>query len=93
MTATTDDLREFELEFGAEQPAAPAAPAAPAVPAYLSSAARRRADDAETGDGFFRGMYALIVAGLLVSMTTFALVAYDNSVAQTGGETSVSTTP
>ena len=90
MTATTDDLREFELEFGAEQPAAPAAPA---VPAYLSSAARRRAADAETGDGFFRGMYALIVAGLLVSMTTFALVAYDNSVAQTGAETAVSTAP
>jgi len=90
MTATTDDLREFELEFGDEQHAAPAAPA---VPAYLSSAARRRAADAEVGDGFFRGMYALIVAGLLISMTTFALVAYDNSVAQTGAETSVSTAP
>ena len=90
MTATTDDLREFELDFDAEQPAAAAVPA---VPAYLSSAARRRAADAEQGDGFFRGMYALIVAGLLVSMTTFGLVAYDNSVAQTGGQTSVSTAP
>jgi hypothetical protein len=90
MTATTDDMREFQLDFDAEQPAAPAAPA---VPAYLSSAARRRAADAEQGDGFIKGMYALAMVGLVVSLGVFGLVTYDNSSAQLGEHTSVSTTP
>jgi hypothetical protein len=90
MTATTDDMREFQLDFDAEQPAAPAAPA---VPAYLSSAARRRAADAEQGDGFIKGMYALAMVGLVVSLGVFGLVTYDNSSAQLGEQTSVSTTP
>lgn len=75
-TETTDDLREFELEFDAEQPAAADAVA---VPAYLSSAARRRAADAEQGTGFFTAMYALITVGLAVSMLTFGLVAYEHA--------------
>lgn len=70
---TTDDLREFEAEFEAEQPAA-----APAVPAYLSSAARRRAADAEQGTRFYTWMYGVIVAGLIVSMATFGIVAYEH---------------
>jgi hypothetical protein len=92
MTATTDDLRELELEldFDAEQPAAPAAPA---VPAYLSSAARRRAADAEQGDGFIKAMYGLSVLGLVISLGIFGLVSYDNSTAQLGEQTSVSTAP
>lgn len=90
MTATTDDMREFQLDFDAEQPAAPAAPA---VPAYLSSAARRRAADAEQGDGFIKGMYALAMVGLVISLGVFGLVTYDNSAAQLGEQTSVSTTP
>lgn len=93
MTATTDDMREFQLDFDAEQPAASAAPAAPAVPAYLSSAVRRRAADAEQGDGFIKGMYALALVGLVISLGVFGLVTYDNSAAQMGEQTSVSTTP
>ncbi len=90
MTATTDDMREFQLDFDAEQPAAPAAPA---VPAYLTSAARRRAADAEQGDGFIKGMYALAMVGLVISLGVFGLVTYDNSTAQLGEQTSVATTP
>jgi hypothetical protein len=90
MTATTDDMREFQLDFDAEQPAAPAATA---VPAYLSSAARRRAADAEQGDGFIKGMYALAMVGLVISLGVFGLVTYDNSTAQLGEQTSISTTP
>ncbi len=90
MTTTADDLREFELDFDAEQPAAAAVPS---VPAYLSSAARRRAADSEQGDGFIKAMYALSVLGLVISLGVFGLVAYDNSVAQLGEQTSVSTTP
>jgi hypothetical protein len=90
MTTTTDDLREFELDFDAQQPAAAAVPA---VPAYLSSAARRRAADAEQGDGFIKAMYALSVLGLVISLGVFGLVAYDNSSSQLGEQTSVSTTP
>ena len=90
MTATTDDMREFQLDFDAEEPAAPAAPA---VPAYLSSAARRRAADAEQGDGFIKAMYGVALIGLVVSLGVFGLVTYDNSAAQLGEQTSVSTTP
>jgi hypothetical protein len=86
MTATTDDLREFELEFDAEQPAAAAAPA---VPAYLTSAARRRAADAEQGTGFFTAMYALITVGLVISMVTFGLVTYEHAEANQPAPTSV----
>lgn len=90
MTTTTDDLREFEVDYDAEQPVAAGAPA---VPAYLSSAARRRAADAEQGDGFIRAMYALSVLGLVISLGVFGLVAYENSTSQIGERTAVSTTP
>lgn len=87
MTATTDDLREFEAEFDA-----PAQPAAPAVPAYLSSAARRRAEDARTGTGFYSAMYGLIVAGLVISMATLGIVAVHEH-QPAGATTSVTTAP
>ena len=90
MTATTDDMREFQLDFDAEEPAAPAAPA---VPAYLSSAARRRAADAEQGDGFIKAMYGVAALGLVISLGIFGLVSYDNSTAQLGERTPVSATP
>ena len=84
-TETTDDLREFEAEFAAEQPA----PAT--VPAYLSSAARRRAADAEQGTGFYTWMYGLIVVGLVVSMATFGIVAYQHGEANQPAAGTVST--
>lgn len=89
-TTTQDDLSLFEADFS--QPAA-GEPAAPAVPAYLASAARRRAEDAERGDRAYTVYQWIGILGLVVSLATFGLVAYHNSEAQLGESTSVSTTP
>jgi hypothetical protein len=82
-TAGTTDVREFEAEFEA--------PAAPAVPAYLVSAARRRAEDAERGTGGYSRYMWIGIAGLVISLGVFAGVAYDDSLAA-GGDQQVSST-
>lgn len=85
-TAGTTDVREFEAEFDA-----PAQPAAPTVPAYLASAARRRAEDAERGTGGYARYMWIGVLGLVISLGVFAGVAYDDSLAA-GGDQQVSST-
>jgi hypothetical protein len=96
MTATTDDLRELELDFAgadaADTTALEATPAQPELPAYLSSAARRRALDAQAGTGAFRGLAITAVAGLVISMGVFGIVAVQ-SAHNAPVRTSVSTTP
>lgn len=75
-----DDLSDFEADFASDAPetTAPAAtaPATPALPQHLVSAARRRAEDEARGYADYTKLHALGVAGLIVSMAVFGLVAF-----------------
>lgn len=92
MTSATLDL---ELDPTTEPSASPAV--APSTPAERRTAAalRRATEDAANAQRVRRQdriAFGALALGLVISLGTFGLVAYDNSVAQ-GSVSSVSTTP
>lgn len=99
--STPSAIEQLTLEQpAAEHPVpATAAAAAPSTPEErrVAAALRRATEDAANAARnrrLDRIAFGALVAGLVISLGTFGVIAYDNSVSQSGGApASVSTTP